>query len=1335
MEGLSPAQILALPVEQQASYISSLSSTRAAVPSSSVGVSAGTVTTDTGYTYSPAAASIVTQQINSAYQPSLLTATSAQDQKIVDSTENIISQYGTKIPDSTLVTPKINIPTGAGATTIINTLGIKSEQNYNLSDFLNKGITPAQLLAAGFKQSDIDSALAYNNQLAQFNANNVKLDTGEYVSKDSFNALDTASQNILMRRGIDAFNRYNITQTESQAQYQNYINQNYVKLDNGEYVDKSYYNNLSKSDQARLSSLGVDKFNTQQSNANVQQINNAFYNSNLLGSPAAVAATLAGSSTSGRSTSIPLTAGGGLDFSKWNPTGLNTQQFAEQQKSREEGLANLPKGGIYDKAWTGLDKYISNQISDVNLASKGIQLQTQNLPSWLAAPTQIWDNLLLTIGRPVGAVAAPVYSFMDAPTWTQKGDVLLNVTGLTQISQGLTGKNWTGENLNLTSRERQIDVGTGAFQWGMTLWGAKGIGEAGIAAFSEPKGLGIASSDIVSAVGKSGDSPLYARTAINVRDVVNSAKEIPGKVYDFAVSVPDKIDTLGTFVNAKLDQMEVIGDNLISGKYIKDMATATRDTFVNDIHPALVNAVKDLRSSVEDGYFKSYDKISSAVSTINDITNKVVNGGYNDAIKGQILALSDHASDIAFKVGNHIEDTYHTAIGKANDIISSANTVGKNIFSGKYEDLVDAKIQNAYDTLSTKIPEYGSKGYNAVIDKYYNAVGTLDDFWKVAKAAPEKYSTEFVGKLGDYVNNVKGGLAQVPDYYFKTIGDVDSKITSGFKSFNKMLDDLEKAPDKYYKNVSNATIDKFYNVVESLKNSVVDLKDNISSLQKSVPDKYWETVGKLDDNYWKTIGKLDNAVKTLDKLSKDISSGKFFDDLEKNAKGKIADIRATIAEDISKTAREKEIRNSILDDLKQGLKTDNKTLVNSAANRMAAFSRVVKGGQSNILSRYADYLKVNSLDVIKNGETAAEFESRLATVAKEQAELERKGSMPVNISETRFDGETLSIISPKKVLPDFRPIMQTTSSGKPYVIFERVPVSEEEYFHFNPSSTSTVPRTRPGYIRGGGGGASVEHDIRNLSGTYENPYYGNQGVDVGIGKGFYIPTVAPLLTEVPQIGGKGSEIVSPNISISPNIVSIASPVSGIADISKLQIANAVDISAFTGTSPSNAIANITGVNPATETNTNIQTQPSVVTQPIVITQPVVTTKTITETTTKNVDTNKPPEPPKAKLEFPLLQHKKKDKKKKKKIGEQGYKIESYQNLFGKQPALELHYPTGKLSGGVLGGQIEERRIFEVEPEHKGEEGVRLNTRTYGRVRGNRSNDYRGISRYSALGTI
>ncbi len=94
----------------------------------------------------------------------------------------------------------------------------------------------------------------------RFEAANVKLATGEYVGREEFNKLDPEDQKLLRDVGIDKF------KTEKEDAYNKLVAEfeaSNIKLSTGEYVGKEDFGKLSSQDQKRLKNLGIEKFNAQ----------------------------------------------------------------------------------------------------------------------------------------------------------------------------------------------------------------------------------------------------------------------------------------------------------------------------------------------------------------------------------------------------------------------------------------------------------------------------------------------------------------------------------------------------------------------------------------------------------------------------------------------------------------------------------------------------------------------------------------------------------------------------------------------------------------------------------------------------------------------------------------------------------------------------------------------------------------------------------------------------------------------------------------------------------------------------------------------------------------
>ena len=88
----------------------------------------------------------------------------------------------------------------------------------------------------------------------EFKANNILLDTGEYVDKAEFADLPEESQAKLKELGIDKFNDW-LKEEQDRFEHQN------IKLSTGDYVNRVEYNQLSIEAQSKLNELGVEGYN------------------------------------------------------------------------------------------------------------------------------------------------------------------------------------------------------------------------------------------------------------------------------------------------------------------------------------------------------------------------------------------------------------------------------------------------------------------------------------------------------------------------------------------------------------------------------------------------------------------------------------------------------------------------------------------------------------------------------------------------------------------------------------------------------------------------------------------------------------------------------------------------------------------------------------------------------------------------------------------------------------------------------------------------------------------------------------------------------------------
>src|SRR5450759_4177030 len=101
----------------------------------------------------------------------------------------------------------------------------------------------------------------------QFEQNNVKLSTGEYVSKDEYNKLSPENQKSISDLGIEKYNEAQKVEQDkvlaSNIELQKQFEQDNVKLSTGEYVSKVEYDALAPDKQAILQT-GIANYNAAQ---------------------------------------------------------------------------------------------------------------------------------------------------------------------------------------------------------------------------------------------------------------------------------------------------------------------------------------------------------------------------------------------------------------------------------------------------------------------------------------------------------------------------------------------------------------------------------------------------------------------------------------------------------------------------------------------------------------------------------------------------------------------------------------------------------------------------------------------------------------------------------------------------------------------------------------------------------------------------------------------------------------------------------------------------------------------------------------------------------------
>lgn len=104
------------------------------------------------------------------------------------------------------------------------------------------------------EQGNLAQQQQYYREKDKFESENVKLGTGEWVAKSEYNKLDSLEQEQLSRLGIDKFQTYQKQQADQQLAE---LQRNYTQLGSGEWIEKTYYNDLPREWQQQLAARGV----------------------------------------------------------------------------------------------------------------------------------------------------------------------------------------------------------------------------------------------------------------------------------------------------------------------------------------------------------------------------------------------------------------------------------------------------------------------------------------------------------------------------------------------------------------------------------------------------------------------------------------------------------------------------------------------------------------------------------------------------------------------------------------------------------------------------------------------------------------------------------------------------------------------------------------------------------------------------------------------------------------------------------------------------------------------------------------------------------------------
>lgn len=120
----------------------------------------------------------------------------------------------------------------------------------------------AQEIYAGLDKIYTEQLALIDAAEAEFKANNVKLATGEWVDKTAYDALDAKNQQALFEMGVKKYNEWaKLAAAKEAIQAQEAFKEDNVKLATGEWVSKEAYDSLSGKAQTTLFQKGIAGYN------------------------------------------------------------------------------------------------------------------------------------------------------------------------------------------------------------------------------------------------------------------------------------------------------------------------------------------------------------------------------------------------------------------------------------------------------------------------------------------------------------------------------------------------------------------------------------------------------------------------------------------------------------------------------------------------------------------------------------------------------------------------------------------------------------------------------------------------------------------------------------------------------------------------------------------------------------------------------------------------------------------------------------------------------------------------------------------------------------------
>ena len=328
--------------------------------------------------------------------------------------------------------------------------------------------------------------------------------------------------------------------------------------------------------------------------------------------------------------------------------------------------------------------------------------------------------------------------------------------------------------------------------------------------------------------------------------IVNSIKqasiELKNEIAVMAHNIGKGYESLIIKLNDALENINVLADNIMSGKY-SDVVKQSLSDALNTIK----QGVSDIKQATGKAYENGIIKLNDALENINVLAEKVMSGEISNAIKQGLVDATNTVKQGASNVIQATSRAYESGIIKLNDALENINVIAENVMSGKYSNdiktaMTDLKNSIVNSRIIRNIPVYYEKaivGLNDALENINVLAGNI---------MSGKYSTAISKALVNEINKVKAILAEIrqriPEIYETSI----TKLNDALENINVLAEKVMSGE-----------------VSDAVSKAFVDAKNNAAQSIR-------ELMGKIGAGYETGIIKLNDALENINVLAEKVMS-------------------------------------------------------------------------------------------------------------------------------------------------------------------------------------------------------------------------------------------------------------------------------------------------------------------------------------------------------------------------------------------------------------------------------------------------------------------------------